>query len=342
MRKTALIAMVALVLLFHSPPVPAKASHPDLSLDVFRGKVGRIAFALPGVPQWVLDHDYPGLWINSVQLFGNAADGAEFQLRTADIGEWIQAYKEAYPQANPQEWKVQALFSYAMFMIKTFEGEINNPAAFEEDGLVYASFDYAYPDAPGQAYRGKAILDGSLAVSLTGAVSGQTDKAFDLLTGLSEAEAASQAAPANSPWSMGSLSAVFPGAVHEQETGQSLLAACFAEDFSFMQIEAFARGARLPGKEGDALRDELILLAKRVMLPGIHGQSISNPMVSRPARDMVALDFTSVNTEPLGEEYGQRFLGRLYLGERGVYYIWAADTATGQAFMDNLAISPAE
>ena len=141
---------------------------------------------------------------------------------------------------------------------------------------------------------------------------------------------------------MGSLSAVFPGAVHEQETGQSLLAACFAEDFSFMQIEAFARGARLPGKEGDALRDELILLAKRVMLPGIHGQSISNPMVSRPARDMVALDFTSVNTEPLGEEYGQRFLGRLYLGERGVYYIWAADTATGQAFMDNLAISPAE
>ena len=78
------------------------------------------------------------------------------------------------------------------------------------------------------------------------------------------------------------------------------------------------------------------------MLPAINGKTVSNATVHYPAGDTVMLSFNSVNTKPFGEQFGQRFLGRLILSQRGTYYIWAPDSPGGQAFMDSLFILPVE
>lgn len=339
MRKTRIVLLATLVLcaFLHTP---GKAENWLPPAGMFQGTVGRIHFSLPGVPQRVEDRDYPGFWKNSVQLFGDSLDGAEYQLRTADIQAWLEGYQKEWPDADPLEWKAQALFGYSQFMIRTFQGQYADLTAREKDGLVVVQYSYTYPDSPGVEYQGKAILDGNLAVSLTGAVSPGMNQAFDQLRGLSPKEAEKAAVPMPETWEQGAFSALFPSAIHRGKTADSLVAACFSPDFSLLQIQAFPLGVRLPDKEGAALRDELTALAKRVMLPTIQGETVYAPEVSFPAFDMVMLAFESVNTYPFGEEFGQRFLCRLYLGRRGVYYVWAADTETGQAFMDSLQIEP--
>lgn len=342
MKKTGIIWLAALLLFVGGYPCPGKAESPDLPLAIYRGVIGRVSFALPGVPQRIADQDYPGLWKNSVQLFGIAMDGAEFQLRTADISEWIAGFEKTYPDKEPFEWKAQALLSYSLFMINNYKGEMTNPVVHEEDGLVYAVYDYTYPDTPGVAYVGKAILDGSQAISLTGAKSKQMDKAFDLLLGLSVQEAASLPPAQPQPWSKGCLSAVFPDTFHVRDDGQSILAFCFTRDFDYLHIEAIPLAIDPSDKQGDALAKELESLAQRVMLPAINGKTVSNATVHYPAGDTVMLSFNSVNTKPFGEQFGQRFLGRLILSQRGTYYIWAPDSPGGQAFMDSLFILPVE
>lgn len=341
MKRTATLLLAAL-LFCAAIPVLGQAADGALPMDLFRGRVGRVLFSLPPMPQRIADQDYPGLWKNSVQLFGNSMDGAEFQLRTADIGEWIEGYQKEWPDAEPMDWRVQALLGYALFMIRTYQGEYANVTAREEEGLVLVEYSYTYPDSPGVEYRGKAILDGTLAVSLNGEVSPQMNQVFEQLKGLSVKEAEKLPPPTPKNWALGSLSAVFPDKVYESETNGSVITTCYGADFSLLVIQAFPLGVRLPELTGKALEDELVRLAEKVMLPNIQSETVYAPIVSLPVEDTMMLAFESVNTVPYGEEYGQRFLGRLYLGARGVYYVWAADTETGRAFMESLKVTPLE
>lgn len=344
MKKTRVLSMLLCLALLFAPGAQALENSDDQALDLYGGMIGHIAFALPNAPQRLADADYEGLWTNSVQLAGYCVSddelksGGEFQFRTADISAWISGMTAANPDQSAYHIKANTLLQYAAFMVLQFGGELADMKASEKDEFVAVSFTYTYPDTPGAQYEGRAFLENGVAVCLIGEKCGELTRALERLRIVTDEEMRAYDAHEPETYAMGALSAVFPTPITAVQEDEATYAACFARDFSYLGIQYMPLGYDVLGVQEDALKDALMTVAQTKVLPAVNGQTVYDAVLSMPAPDMALLTFTTVNTVPYGEEYGQKFLCRLYMGARGVYYVYAADTTTGAAFMDSLAL----
>lgn len=336
--KRSLLTLLACCLVFSFGALAEQSDDLDDILNTYSGVAGRIAFALPGVPEMLPDHDKAGYWKNSVQLAGNASDGQEFQFRTADIGEWLNKGLEERGDRDPDHARADVVVNYASFVLFSYGGEIKNPSLNVQEDHLRVGFDYTYPDSPGKAYRCEAVLAGDTVALLMGEVCPDLEAAFERLMLVSEEEARAFHDQEPAQTSMGILSMVFPRKPFLKTVDDSHLASCFAQDFTLLSVNHIPQEI-LVSPEVEGLEEALRNIAKKVMLPSVQGSNLIDPVMSFPAKDTVCLAFTTISEASFGESFGQRFLCRMYLSERGVYYLWAADTDTGRAFLESIRVS---
>lgn len=337
-KRTLCLALLIAMLCVTS--VSADRFSEEEILDIYSGVVGRIAFSLPNMSIMLRDSDNEEVWTNSIQLAGHTLSGEEFQFRTADISPWIEGFRQRMPGKTEQECRTLALFNFAGFFIKTGDGEMTNLVAYHEDGAEIVTYDYSYPDAPGVAYQGKAILWQTTAVYLGGAVCDQLTQALERLTVVDEAQAQAFLQRPQDKRTIGILTAQFPNQATTAGDDKAQVAVCFAADFTYSGIKYENVSVQLPATEEETKR-ELVKIAERYTLPAYTGETVMEPVLSYPAKDMALLSFKTKSTYPYGEELGQSWLCRLYIGKQGFYLVDAADTKTGAAFMDSIAIAPA-
>ena len=301
------------------------------AMKLFKGEKDGVAFALPGFAERLKDEDNPGYWKDSVQLAGSCAeDGAEFQLRTADISEWLKTYRAVKPNAKDRDVMAQVLYRYSTVILSTFGAETANIKAktVGEDGLIL-TYDYTYPDTPGIQYYAKCIIRAGKAYCLTMQECGHWESARDALRMTEEASASAGYDKVD----IAGLEAVFPQApVIREEDAYTVLAA-FSEDWSYLSVQYIPGRVSLPEEENERWNQILKVAGEKVM-PAVGGSEVISPRLFSLG-DGYMLSFSSVSTERLGE-YGQRWLLRLYITSVGIWYVYAADTEEGAAFMSRL------
>jgi hypothetical protein len=332
-----ILSVLVLAVMLSASAAGAEGLTPEMTQSLYSGMVGHVAFALPGAPQVLHDEDFEGYWTGSVQLVGNASGGEEFQFRKGDISAWIDGMLKEKPSLGKYNTQANALLNFASFFINTYDGQIANLKRWQKNNFLYVSFTYTYADTPGVAYRCKAILEGTTAVCLMGAVCEDLDAAMDKLSAVTNEEARAFAARTPETVTLGILSADFPIKAFVHEFDAFSIAACFAADFSYLAVQ-YVPVSIENNLKGDKLKQSLIKLAKSHVLPAVSGENVYDAELSFPAEDTALLVFSTINTHLYVEEYGQHWLCRLYVGPRGVYYVYAAETDTGKAFMNSLTL----
>lgn len=312
-------------------------------LRAYSGAIGPVAFALPGPPQKIRDRDNPGYWRDSIQLFGSAPGGEEYQLRTADIGEWIARQLKEQPEGNEAYARAEALLNYAFFIPAAIEAEmVGQPEADLSEGLLRVRFHYGYPDTPGGSYRCEAVLWEDTATLLMGEVCDELELAFQRLRLLGDDEREALANQQPVSVTLEPLRLLFPREPGSQRMeGDIVSFSCLSEDLSLISAQHIPSGVELE-REDPALPEQLHDLAERVMLPAVLAETIYEPSLTFPEEDTACYGFRTISTDPFGEEYGQHFLCRMYLSERGVVFVWTAEGESGQDFLDHIEVLPPE
>lgn len=301
------------------------------AMALFRGRHDGVAFALPGFGERLTDVDSAGRWRDSVQLAGVCAeDGTEFQLRSADISEWQAGYRRTHPNAEPRQVMAQTLYAYSALILNSYGAETEHLKAKAVDGeTLILNYDYTYPDTPGQAYRAKCIVRQGRATCLTMGVCAHTQAVLDALR-LTE-EPPAQEAPR--VMDIQGLEAVYPCEPYQKGLENTALLVAFTEDWSYLSVQYVPARLALPETE-DEVRTLMMTAARDKMLPIFGGRELRSPRLFSLG-DGYMLSFSSVSAERLAD-YGQPWLCRLYVTSGGVWYVTAADTETGTAFMSRL------
>ncbi len=300
------------------------------AMALFKGEKDGVAFALPGFAERLQDEDRPGYWKDSVQLAGSCAeDGAEFQLRTADISDWLKSYRAVNPDAKARDVMAQVLYRYSTLMLSAFGASTAHikAKAVGEDGLIL-TYDYTYPDTPGVQYHAKCVLSAGKAYCLTMEDCGHFESVRDALRMTEEA-----AAVGDEKVDIAGLTAVFPHAPLVRKEDDYTVLAAFSGDWSYLSVQYVPARVTLPEEENERWRQLLKVAADKV-IPAVGGSEVLSPRLFSLG-DGYMLSFASVLTERLGE-YGQRWLLRLYITSGGLWYVYAADTEDGAAFMSRL------
>ena len=350
MRKT--LSSILLLMLAVSVCLTAQAENPMKTAEAmtfFSGVAGRVAFALPGVPEMVSEMDVPDYFTDSRQLMGSCVeDGTEYQLRSGDIREMIDGVREEmtaqWPDVEEDIVRLNALMNYCFMFPRTYGAELQqtDPHGDRETGWLWIDYTFTYPDAPGVTYYGKAMLADTWA---TGLVIEECPHAQEVLGRLrfltdEELEAEKAAMEQETVLPFHGLEITFPREPVTYEINGAELAAAFSADWSYLSVQYQAASLVL-NLEGEALQAKLVEIARERMLVPFKTKQVNDPAMSFPAEGIAQLDFTSVNESTLGQ-YGQPMRCRLYAGEKGVWYVYAADTDTGRAFLDALRFTDGE
>lgn len=312
------------------------------AMAFFSGVYGHVAFQLPGTPELIKEQDYPGGWTGSRQLMGNCiGDGAEYQLHTADISPLEEYFRTNFPDDSEDQHRLQALMNYGMFIPNTYGIEIGDvkPHGERETGNLWVDMSFTYKDDPDTPYIGRFLLSGTQAVCLIIEKCDHTDAILNALQFVTDEEYDKLIGQKSQPTyrKLRGLEMTFPAPPIESQGDQSTeFLACFAADWSFIQVQFNPVGFILNVSD-DELKDTLITIAQQRMLTAYETDEVLDPVVTRPVQHTARLSFSFVNHQTLGE-YGQRMLGSLYVGEYGIWYVYAADTETGRAFMDSLRL----
>lgn len=299
-------------------------------LDFYTASVGRVTFSLPGMTVRYADADMGNMWTNSYQLFGHAqTDNAEFQLRTADIEPQFDYLKKEHPDWTDKEIRLQGLKNYATFWIGYQHGTVGPIHASTERGCTVISFPFNYPDAKGVPYEGKAILDGNRAVALTIQMGEDGRAALDRMAVMAEDDAQQRQVRDVDLRHVGISSLLPKDFTYEGKSGADRFF-CMDEDLTQIVLGRSPILLQLNGTDDENLNMMTDLAEKA--LPVVEGNRVIDPVLYRRGM-LTQLDFTTVSAEPLGEEVGEHWLCRVCLNNGGIWYIFAADTETGRAFM---------
>ncbi len=341
-KSIPILALLILCLCFQTVTCSADGGAVEDAMSFFSGLTGHIAFQLPGLPELIEENDYPGGWTNSRQLMGTCVgDGAEYQLHVADVAPLVEYFKTHYPDDTEDQHRLQALMNYGMFIPNTYGIEVGDvsPHGSRETGNLWVDLSFTYKDDPKTPYYGRFLLDGTQAVCLIIEECEHTDAVLKALRFVTGAEYDELNAQKSLPTyrKLRGLEMTFPAPPVEKpgEQGTERLA-CFAADFSFIQVQFNPVGLGI-NLSGDELKDALITIAQDRMLVPYGNKDVLDPVVSQPTDHTACLSFSFMNTNNFGE-YGQRMLGRLYAGQYGIWYVYAADTETGRAFLSSLRL----
>ena len=313
------------------------------AMSFYEGIYGNVVFQLPGTPERIRDGDMEDAWTDNWQLLGQCAeDGAEFQLHMADISQLIAYFREQFPDDGEDVSRAQALMNYGFFMPNSFGASLTDaqPHGSRATGNLWIDLHFTYEDTPDTPYVGRFMLSGAKAVCLVMLECEHAQTVMDALRFVSDAERDALLAAKNQPTyrALRGLRMTFPAPpqyFEDEETGVERLA-CFSADWSFIQVQYQPVGLTLNATD-EEIQDSLVRIAADQMLAPFGTDQVLEPAMTRPAEHTVQLDFVFVNQNDLGE-YGQRMLGRLYVGEYGIWYLYAPESDTGRAFLKTVRL----
>ena len=335
MKRWVLIA-ICLCLMAAAAVCNAEEDGLEKSMSLFHGEKNGIAFALPGFGERVMDVDREGYWKDSIQLAGSCVeDGAEYQLRAADISAWQKTYRSIHPDAEPRTVMAQTLYAYSSIILKSYDAKMTGIKAktVGEDAMIL-TYDYTYPDTPGVQYRAKCVLKAGYACCLTMEACDHQQKVMDALH-LAEGTAEWQPM---SVLDIAGLEATFPREPVEYEQENTIIYAGFTDDWSYLSVQYIPARLVLPENETE-LWETMLRLGREKVIPAFGGKEVTDPRLYSLGNGYM-LAFSSISAEHFGE-YGQHWQCRLYVTDGGVWYVYAADTEDGSAFLSRLTMADA-
>ena len=350
MRK--MLSLILCLILTLGLPLAAPAEAPATAAETmafYTGVSGNVAFALPGTPEMLSEADMQGHFSDSRQLVGACMeDEAEYQLRSGDIAGFIEGMREELavqmPGATEDVIRVNALMSYCFMIPGTYGAQVleANPHGSKETGWLWIDYTFVYPDTPDVTYYGKAMLAGTRATGIVMAECPHTQDVLDRLRFLTDEElAAEQAAmERETACSVHGLEMTFPREPVAYAIDGAELTGAFCADWSSLTVQYQPVSAAVD-PEDEALQETLTGIARQRMLVPYGTEQVNDPVMTFPAKGIAQLDFTTVNESSLGP-YGQPMRCRLCIGGGGLWYIYAADTDTGRAFLDSMHFEDGE
>ncbi len=337
--KIIVILLSVVILCGILPTVGAEGPVQFDPLEVFRGRIGYIGFALTGMPWVAHEADLEDYWTESILMGGHCGlDGSEYQFRSADISPLIEKHKKDHPELGDAENERDALYDYMTFYIYYYDGETGQAVYDEEEGMI--SFHYTYPDSPGCTYSAKGYLRGTEAVILLIQDCDHSEKALSLLAPMTaderQALLVSQTAIHEDFMGIGMTFPTTPY-IFTDDNGVTM-AFCFTRDFDRVVAQYIPMGLTVSA-DGDELEDCMNTLAKQAAGSLCKNEpDIQNGIVSG-SEELWQYDFsfeTSLGYEPLSPE---KWLGRVYTGEDGMWYLLANDSPAGRGYMDSCDLS---
>ena len=297
--------------------------------DCWQGRIGNIAFALPAMPTAVTHEvDVEGYWTDSIQFWGDCIfDGAEYQLRSADIAPWIEGYIKDNPEDDPRDCKYRALYSYAAMMLASYDGETSVPQVNDEEGLM--TFTYTFADTPDSTYQAKCLIDGTLAVCLTMEDCDHTEEAMSRLVRMTDEEQAAWEERTPVTIDFYGIRILFPHEplVTEQETLTS--ANCFADDYTRMIAQYYPIEAAIDDPE--EAKETMDMLAGHLIHAVGGGNILEGTEKTSEANGYWTYDFAFLVDHVFNEYWPEDFtwLARVYFGEEGIWFFMCNNTDTG-------------
>lgn len=346
-RILSLIFALALTLCTFPPIAAGEETVYDVSMAMsyINGVSGNVAFSLPGSAGLFSDVDMPGYFRDSRQLAGCCVgDGAEFQFRSADIGQWIDTIREdvksGVPDADEDVVRVNALFAYAMMLPGQYGAEVQSmtPHGFKDKDWLWLEGTFTYPDTPGVVYSVKAMLTGTRATTLVMAQCEHTQEVLDALRFVEDDELAALEAGLNTetPVDLRGLSMTFPREPSRVEQKDSILLGAFSSEWTTMQVQYQPVAVLIDAAEEKQM-EGMIAIGKKA-IDALDTEVMNDPVLTHPAPDMLQLDFWTRDESLMGE-HGPRMLIRVYAGERGTWYVTAEDGENGTRFLDSLHLT---
>ena len=341
-----MLSLILCLILTLGLPLTAPAEAPAAAAETmafYTGVSGNVAFALPGAPEMLSEADMQGHFSDSRQLVGACMeDEAEYQLRSGDIAGFIEGMRKELavqmPGATEDVIRVNALMSYCFMIPGTYGAQVleANPHGSKETGWLWIDYTFVYPDTPDVTYYGKAMLAGTRATGIVMAECPHTQDVLDRLRFLTDEELAAEKAAMEQETvcSVHGLEMTFPREPVAYAIGGAELTGAFCADWSSLTVQYQPVSAAVD-PEDETLQASLIDIARQRMLVPYGTEQVNDPVMTFPAEGIAQLDFTTVNETSLGP-YGQPMRCRLCIGEGGLWYIYAADTDTGRAFLDSM------
>ena len=319
--------------------------------EFFRCQAGMISFVLPGYPQIIHEEDLPArelentymAWKDKFQLMGSGAMGGEYQVHIADLAPSIEWMREDRPGEEEIQYQLNALMSMITFYLSIHSGNVTDdvqPLRARSGDRYFAelNFGYTYPDAPGVEYRGRAFMDGSLAVVMMVQVDEVNLAVLENMRPLTAEKAAAFLQEDPHTVAAGRLQVTFPEEpLATLEEGYWLYEA-FTQDYGYVSLEHMQADLRFMlanGMDEDSLLQALTeSTAQSMQTDGI----ISDYEVRKLAEGMYA--FEAMEVDPMYPEdhapVGVRVLSVFTLD--GVYTVNAVDTDIGRAIFESLII----
>ncbi len=347
MRKW--IAVLAVMMLAAVLPVTAPGEGNlqtvEFAMDLFEGVWGNTFFRLPGAPERIREEEPPdengvSLWTDSWQLMGTCAgDGAEYQLHMADIAHLVEQMEAMYPEVPETQRRLQALMYYGMFIPELYGAEVSDRSieSHKKGDNLWMTVAFTYKDTPDLPYTGHFMLSGTKAACLVMAKCDHTDAVTEAMRIITDEEREAWLAEREQAVSrpLNGLSMTFPVEPVYAETENSEFLACFTTDWGMIQVQYMPVTTELGLTEAE-IRESMETIARDRMLVPYESEPV-NPVCSIPAEHAAQLDFSFINQSALGE-YGQKMLGRLYVSENGVWYLYAPDDDAGRTFLAGTAL----
>lgn len=348
MRRISALAL-AMLLLFMCIPVHGE-SEPDAAdtaMSVYRGIYGNVEFRLPGIAIRIRDGDMDDAWTDSWQLMGACGeDDAEFQLHMADIALLIKHFRTEYPDEPEENVRYSAMMNYGLFIPNTYGAELADAGSLvidEKTGNMTAYCTFTYPDMPEEKYIGHFMLSGTKTACLIMRSCPHTGLVADSMKFITDEERDAFAAEREQASFQGlyGLLMTFPGSP-EMLGKSSMEALCFFTlDWGMLEVD-FLPYSYSVDLSDSALEETLTGLARDKMLPPYDTNELFDAELTRPAGHTAQLDFRFIAGYEEMREYGQAMLGRLYVGEYGIWYVYAPDDQTGRKFLAGIHLADEE
>ena len=302
--------------------------------EVYRGTAGSFPFALPGMPTAIV-HEYEmiNLWQDGIQMWGVCkSDGAEYQLRAADITQGIEYFTGLNPKDPREKNNWRALYAFSSYYIDYQGGTAGAPMINAEDQSMI--FHYTYPDTPESTYTAKCLLDGSYAVCLLMEDCEHQERAFSELKKITEEEKEVLKNAQPYPTNFNGIPMTFPKEPIYLNVDNGSTAICFAEDYTRIIAQYVPIGLKLDMDQEEAA-DSLKMLAEKAM-DIVGGGKVESGTASGDA-DHWEYEYTALLDSPYNTTFRDDFLwiGRVYTGESGIWYLMCNDTETGRTWLNS-------
>ena len=307
------------------------------SFDSWQTRIGNVVVALPGIPTaCVQEGDWETYWNNSVYVWGNCVyDNMDYQLRTADIGPWIEDMVKLYPEEDPDQLRVMALINFADVQITNVNGTMNEQVGVDWD-MEMTLRTYICPDTPDVTYYAMAILDGTQATALYMGDCDHLEEAYMRFRKLTEEELEARTGD-NPCWlNFQGLPLTFPCEPFIIEKKGKYSLTCFAEDFTRIIVTYNNIGLTI----GADSPEEMEPMMKKAVQSEIDKLDYGTILEGTVSGDESAwrYDFTFMMDNSYNEAHPEafRWRGVLIYSANGIWLMICNDTETGRAFIDSM------